>query len=60
MGAAAVAGEPLDGHGEGLLPGHGHVAGGVGGRLLDDKHGARRQGGHLVMNLEKMSLERGR
>ena len=39
VSAAAVARQPLDGHGERLLPGDGDVAGGVRGGLLHHQHG---------------------
>ena len=52
MGTAAVSRQPLDGDSEGLLPGDGDVAGGVGSGLLHHQHGPGREGGHLVVNLE--------
>ena len=51
MRAAAEAREPLDGDGEGLLPGDGHVAWRVRRGLLDHQHRARCQGRYLVVNL---------
>lgn len=54
MRAAAEAGEPLDGHGECLLPGHGHVARRVGRGLLYHQHRARSQGRNLVVNLARV------
>ena len=52
MRTPAVPRQPLDGHGECLLPGDGDVAGGVRGRLLHHQHGAGGEGGHLVVNLK--------
>ena len=53
VGAPAEPRQPLDGHGEGLLPGDRDVAGGVRRGLLHHQHGPGRQGGHLVVNLQE-------
>ena len=56
MRTPTVARQPLDGHGECLLPGDGDIARGMGRGLLDHQHGARCQGGHLVMNLKSVRI----
>ena len=52
MRAATVAGQPLNSHSKGLLPGHRHIAGGMWSGLLYHKRGAGRQGGNLIVHLK--------